>query len=107
MRKWYQKDDGKTILYGEIDDIELHHSEATEIPDKPGEDYIWIKGKWISDPKAYISHRQQAYPSIGDQLDAIWKHLNYRRFLGDELIQEADDLLGQILQVKEDYPKQV
>jgi|TARA_Y100000310_G_scaffold342679_1_gene446906 hypothetical protein len=44
--------------------------------------------------------RRRDYPPIGDQLDAIWKHLNYRRTQGDELIQEADDVLGDILAVK-------
>lgn len=54
---------------------------------------------------AYISLRREAYPDIGDQLDAIWKELNYRRMQGDELTQEADDILNKILAVKKKHPK--
>ena len=46
---------------------------------------------WI-DPNAYKSLRQ--YPSIGDQLDAIWKG-------GDA----QADMLKQIMAVKSKYPK--
>lgn len=54
--------------------------------------------------RAMVERRLAAYPPIGDQLDAIWKHLNYRRTQGDELIQEADDILGKVLAVKRDIP---
>jgi len=46
---------------------------------------------WI-DPEAYKSLRQ--YPSIGDQLDAIWKG-------GDA----QADMLKQVMAVKTKYPK--
>ena len=46
---------------------------------------------WI-DPNAYKSLRQ--YPSIGDQLDAIWKG-------GDA----QADMLKQVMAVKAKYPK--
>jgi hypothetical protein len=46
---------------------------------------------WI-DPNAYKSLRQ--YPSIGDQLDAIWKG-------GDA----QADMLKQVMAVKTKYPK--
>ena len=46
---------------------------------------------WI-DPNAYKSLRQ--YPSIGDQLDAIWKG-------GDA----QADMLKQVMAVKSKYPK--
>lgn len=46
---------------------------------------------WI-DPNAYKSLRQ--YPSIGDQLDAIWKG-------GDA----QADMLKQVMAVKTQYPK--
>ena len=56
-------------------------------------------------PKPYTELRREAYPPIGDQLDAIWKELNYRRMKGNALIQEADDLLNDILNIKKKYPK--
>jgi len=50
--------------------------------------------------------RAAEYPSIGDQLDAIWKQLGYLRLKGGiDLIQDADDMLGEILAVKKKYKK--
>ncbi len=57
------------------------------------------------DSTEYQRLRVPEYPSIGDQLDAILKHLNYRRTQGDELIQELDDVVGDWLSVKARYPK--
>ena len=49
--------------------------------------------------------RKSAYPEIGDQLDALLKQLNYLRLTSQmELVQDLDDIIGQWLQVKEDYP---
>lgn len=53
----------------------------------------------------YKSDRFNEYPEIGDQLDAIWKQFNQYRLSGDPLISEADDLLNQILAVKNKFPK--
>ena len=53
----------------------------------------------------YKRLRAPEYPAIGDQLDAILKHLNYRRTQGDELIQEMDDIIGDWLAVKARFPK--
>lgn len=53
----------------------------------------------------YVFDRKDAYPEIGAQLDAIWKQLNYDRMQGRQLIQEADDLLNEVLAVKAKYPK--
>jgi hypothetical protein len=53
----------------------------------------------------YKRLRAPEYPSIGDQLDAILKHLNYRRTQGDELVQEMDDIIGDWLAVKARFPK--
>ena len=50
-----------------------------------------VVNAWI-DPEAYKSLRQ--YPSIGDQLDAIWKG-------GDA----QADMLKQVMAVKAKYPK--
>lgn len=65
--------------------------------------------KFIDAPKRekeYWELRQENYPDLGDQLDALWKELNYRQIKGDAIkTDEARDMLGKILQVKEDYPK--
>jgi chemotaxis response regulator CheB len=53
----------------------------------------------------YKRLRALEYPAIGDQLDAILKHLNYRRTQGDELVQEMDDIIGDWLAVKARFPK--
>jgi len=48
---------------------------------------------WI-DPEAYKYKRQSEYPSIGDQLDALWKG-------GDA----AAEMLAKVQAVKTKYPK--
>lgn len=52
----------------------------------------------------YEERRREAYPPVGDQLDAIWKQLNQDRLGGKALIQQADDTLNEILAVKAKYP---
>ena len=46
------------------------------------------------DPEAYIFKRLKEYPSIGDQLDALWK--------GGA---EAEAMLAKVQAVKQKYPK--
>lgn len=56
--------------------------------------------------KDYAELRRNCYPDKGDQLDAIWKQ--FKQWKEDEklvLIQEADDMLLDILAVKNKYPK--
>jgi len=48
------------------------------------------------DAHAYIAKRQAEYPSIGDQLDALWKG-------GDA----AAEMLAKVQAVKAKYPKGV
>ena len=48
---------------------------------------------WV-DPEAYIAKRQSEYPTIGDQLDAIWKG-------GDA----QTEMLAKVMAVKAKYPK--
>ena len=57
------------------------------------------------DSTEYKRLREPEYPKIGDQLDALLKHLNYRRTQGDQLVQELDDIIGDWLNVKSKYPK--
>lgn len=42
----------------------------------------------------YADYRRREYPSVGDQLDALWK--------GEK---DADEMKQRILKVKERYPK--
>ena len=49
---------------------------------------------WV-DPEAYIAKRQSEYPTIGDQLDAIWKG-------GDA----QTEMLAKVMAVKAKYPKE-
>jgi len=48
---------------------------------------------WV-DPDVYIAKRVAEYPSIGDQLDALWKG-------GDA----AAEMLAKVQAVKNKYPK--
>jgi hypothetical protein len=48
---------------------------------------------WI-DPEAYVSKRVAEYPTIGDQLDALWKG-------GDA----QTEMLAKVMAVKAKYPK--
>lgn len=62
-----------------------------------------IKSEWKA--TEYVRQRREAYPLIGDQLDALWKIINQLRLEGTNLPQEGDDLLNQILAVKKTYKK--
>ena len=62
-------------------------------------------GTWVEDPAAYRVKRKSAYPPVGDQLDALLKHLNKMRIDGADLVEELDSIIGQWLAVKKDYPK--
>ncbi len=53
----------------------------------------------------YIRKRQAEYPAVGDQLDAILKQLNSMRLGGTPMIQEMDDLLGEVLSIKAKHKK--
>ena len=49
---------------------------------------------WVN-PQAYVAKRQAEYPSIGDQLDALWKG-------GDAQTK----MLAKVMAVKAKYPKE-
>lgn len=53
----------------------------------------------------YKEKRRQEYPPIGDQLDVVWKQFNQMRLDGTTLIQDADDMLGDILATKKRHKK--
>ncbi len=104
-RKWYEKDEGRTILSGYEDDVKVHHPSAIEIEPPPAPHYIRRSGEWIEPEGYYKEQRIKEYPPIGDQLDAILKQFVYWRMQGNTLVQNLDDIIGQWLQVKENYPK--
>lgn len=55
---------------------------------------------------SYRDMRRAEYPDIGDQLDAILKHLNYMQMDGQtDLVTELDGIVGKWLSVKTKYPK--
>jgi hypothetical protein len=49
---------------------------------------------WV-DPEAYVFKRQSEYPTIGDQLDALWKGGNAQT-----------EMLTKVMAVKAKYPKE-
>ena len=53
----------------------------------------------------YSELRRSEYPSVGDQLDVLWKQFNQMRLSGTSLIQDADDMLSAILAIKARHPK--
>ena len=64
-----------------------------------------ISIKAVPEPAdAYKEKRRAEYPDIGDQLDAIWKHLQSRKAGGVPLDIEADAMLSEIMSVKSKYP---
>ena len=64
-----------------------------------------IAAKAEYDATEYQRLREPEYPKIGDQLDALLKHLNYRRTQGDELVQDLDNIISSWLSVKSRFPK--
>jgi hypothetical protein len=104
MKKWYEKDEGKTILYGEPEDVAKTHPTAIAIPDKPDPDSIWEGGRWISDPTAYARKRVAEYPEIGVQLDALLKQ--FKLMDGSlELCPDMQSIISSWEEVKAKYPK--
>lgn len=69
-------------------------AEDQEVPIRPSPFCDWDGEAWIESPMGYRARRAEAYPPIGDQLDAIWK--------GGA---EAEAMLLQILAVKAAFPK--
>lgn len=72
----------------------------------------------------YVRNRETEYPPVGNQLDAVLKHVNYMRMQGqldpatatledviahvnayNNLVQDLDDVVAAWLAVKAKYPK--
>lgn len=71
-------------------------------PTKKTLDAEYLEYKRLTD---YVKLRAEAYPSIGDQLDAVLKGFNQLRFNGTDLPADLDAVIGQWLAVKAQYPK--
>ena len=82
--------------------IELTPSEVLEVEAREAE---WDAHLAEEVKTQYQRDRQAEYPSVGNQLDAILKHLNYRRIQGEDLVKDLDNIVGAWLNVKSRYPK--
>ena len=71
-----------------IDDVKAYDAQGNEVQ------YDESAVQALVNSQAYIAKRANEYPSIGDQLDALWKG-------GDA----AADMLAQVQAVKAKYPK--
>lgn len=119
MKKWYSKDNGQTILFGEEDEVTIQHPDAKEISFPKNEHEIWNGTKWVEDEFKYQRDRADKYPHIGDQLDAILKQFNYMQMtmarddipMQDKIlrafnaIEDLDGIISKWLKVKRKYPK--
>ena len=89
--------------YPNTEGICTRNGEITQLPDtikltQADVDAIEAEYQAHLDATAYIEKRKAEYPTIGDQLDAIWKSL-------DGNTVEADELLAKIKAVKAKHPK--
>ena len=58
-------------------------------------DTFTVRAKTIEEENIDIRRdREKAYPSVGDQLDAIWKQIAEDKRLGKTLLSETDTMLG-------------
>ena len=100
MGKFYLHDGQHLISVGECSDgMEQHQvwgGHTLGLGDPPPT----MKFRPVPDPM-YDKRRAEAYPPIGDQLDAIWKLVES---LGDDAAP-ARDMLTKIQAVKNRFPK--
>ena len=78
-------------LYSNV--VTIRGDEAFDAQDNQVQIEISAVNAW-TDPEAYIVKRVTEYPSIGDQLDALWKG-------GDA----QAEMLAKVMAVKAKYPK--
>lgn len=73
--------------------------ESEERPDVHGKRYVdgqWVK---VNQTPQYALDRRAEYPSMGDQLDALWHAMN------NGMIPKIEPMYSDILAVKQAYPK--
>jgi len=101
---WYGWTDPNNKVYENLF-VHSDHYPGIEKPAKEFLDTELARMQSEYDAQAYARNRKPEYPDIGNQLDALLKHLNYRRTQGDELVQDLDDIIASWLSVKSKYPK--
>lgn len=74
----------------------------TIVETKPSAEHVWDGSTWVIPPDLYQEKRRVAYPPIGDQLDALWKHLSEQNLAPDS---PAGTMLSAIQAVKTQFPK--
>jgi len=67
----------------------------------------WDGQKWVDGSGKYAILRQNEYPPIGDQLDALLKGFNQMRLEGRNIPEDLDRIVNSWLAVKAKYPKEV
>ena len=96
MGKYYLHKDGILLGTGDCQDgMERHHASpgvSVDLGDPP----LSLKPRVFE--KTYVQKRREDYPTVGDQLDALWKGLH-----GEPEAMEAMRL--KISAVKEKHPK--
>ena len=110
----FDKESGKMVVWSMWDDIAF--DEETQVsgtfdeePEFSSDTHFYNPATGNIEPlsedevikRTYKKNRELAYPSIGDQLDAIWKCIANN----GNLTAEGTDILNEIIQVKNDYPK--
>lgn len=98
------------IVSSEGQKFEVHKSfewiEGPEVVEEGKEafDYCYKNGQIVlrdPPPSSYEIERRMWYPSIGDQLDALWHDMNSGRISG----KENSEWFNSISEVKNQYPK--
>lgn len=87
-----------TLRGSTMDTLEWHDTSTQ----KPTDEEMRA-GQNQLDGLSYRDKRVPAYPSIGDQLDALWKIIAHGDF--DKLPGDAQNVLNKILDVKTQFPK--
>ena len=104
MTKYYRDEAGNYL--GGFEGAEIPEG-AIEVDAPPAHGHdMFVNNVWIADENRLVhQQRRSAYPSIGDQLDAIWKELSFRRDNGEVLDTDTNAMLDAVLGVKSTYPK--
>lgn len=57
--------------------------------------------------RSHRAIREQQYPPVGDQLDAIWKVIGVLNSQGIDIGEDARGILARIAEIKDGTPKLV
>jgi hypothetical protein len=96
---------GKVLRHGSCDDsmVEKQPLDKDETIHVLGEGEVYEPAEAeISNIFAHSEPRRLSYPSVQDQLDAIWDTLSQEP---EALSQKTRNMLERILAVKDQYPK--